>query len=148
MVAYIASRLISGAESSFIFDFSGPGHRSMGGTVNEKCVKVYDFSEKCQLTGNFSAGLFQLFHHAERVHLSLEIVGESFRGFDHGVGRPFSGIVMGPKLSFYDQAEHRRYSYWCESPRYSRLPDSETGDPEGTPDSQAQESGPENPVVG
>src|SRR5258706_1353084 len=87
MVAYVASRLVSGAESSFIFDFSGPGHRSMGGTVNEKCVNVYDFSENCQLTGNFSAGSFQLFHHGERVHISLEIVEESVRGFDLGTGR-------------------------------------------------------------
>jgi hypothetical protein len=87
MVAYVASRLISGAESSFIFDFAGPGHRSMGGTVNEKCVNVYDYSENCQLNGSASAGRFQLFHHGERVHISLEIAGESFRGFEHGMGR-------------------------------------------------------------
>jgi len=116
VVAYVASRLISGAESSFIFDFAGPGHRSMGGTINEKCVNVYDYSENCQLTGNFSAGLFHLFHQGEQVHISLEITGHSFRGRDLSTGRQFSGTVAGPKTSIYDQVDHRRYSYWCEHP--------------------------------
>jgi hypothetical protein len=148
VVAYVASRLISGAESSFIFDFSGPGHRSMGGTVNEKCVNVYDYSENCQLTGNCSAGSFKLFHHGERVHISLQIMGQSFRGYDLVAGRQFSGSVIGPKTSFFDQADHRRYAYWCESPTYSRLPNSENGDAEDGLGSQAQETGPENPVAG
>ncbi len=148
VVAYVASRLISGAESSFVFDFSGPGHRSMGGTVNEKCINVYDFSENCQLTGNYSAGSFQLFHHGERIHISLEIQTQSFRGSDLGVGKQFRGRVSGPKISLYDQADNRDYAYWCESPRYSRLPGQECEDTENGLDSQAQESGPENPVGG
>jgi hypothetical protein len=145
MVAYVASRLISGTDSSFIFDFPGPGHRSMGGTVNEKCINVYDYSENCQLTGSSSAGVFHLFHHGERVHISLEVSGQSFRGRDLGAGRQFSGTVIGPKTSIFDQADLRRYSYWCESPMCSRLPDSETGDAEDGLDSQAQESATENP---
>lgn len=148
VVAYVASRLISGAESSFIFDFSGPGHRSMGGTVNEKCVNVYDYSENCQLTGNFSAGSFHLFHHGERVHISLEILGQSFRGYDLGAGRQFNGTVTGPKASFFDQADQRRYSYWCESPAFTTLPGTESAGGEDELDSQARETGPENPVVG
>jgi hypothetical protein len=148
VVAYVASRLISGAESSFVFDFAGPGHRSMGGTVNETCVNVYDYSENCQLTGSASAGRFQLFHHGERVHISLEILGESFRGYDLGAGRQFSGAVNGPKTWIQDDADHRRYSYWCESPTCSRIPDPESGETGDGSDSQARESGPENPVVG
>ena len=144
VVAYVASRLISGAESSFIFDFSGPGHRSMGGTVNEKCINVYDYSENCQLTGNSSASVFQLFHHGERLRISLEIIGESFRGYDLGAGRQFGGIVIGPKTSFFDQADHRHYAYWCESPMYSQLPNCEIENSEGGRDSQAQQTGPEN----
>lgn len=148
MVTYVASRLISGAESSCIFDFAGPGHRSMAGIVNESCVNVYDYSENCQLTGSFSAGKFQLFHQKERVHISLEILGGSFRGYDHSVGRYFNGIVNGSKISVYDDADHARYSYWCESPRYSRVFESGRDEAEMQSDSQALEPGPENPVVG
>jgi len=148
VVAYVASRLISGAESSFVFDFSGPGHRSMGGTVNETCVNVYDYSENCQLTGSASAGRFQLFHHGERVHISLEILGESFRGYDLGAGRQFSGAVNGPKTWIQDDADHRRYSYWCESPVFTTLPGTESVDTEDELDSQTGEPRPGNPVAG
>jgi hypothetical protein len=145
VVAYVASRLISGAESSFIFDIAGPGHRSMGGTVNDKCVNVYDFSENCQLTGNSSAGLFQLFHCGERVHITLEIRGTSFRGFDHGIGRHFSGTVNGPRISINDQSDNRRHSFWCESQRYSRILGQDSVENEDGLDSQALETGPASP---
>lgn len=143
VIAYVASRLISRAESSFIFDFSARGHRSMGGTVNEMCVNVYDFSENCQLTGQMSNGCFQLFHHRERVHVSVEILGESFRGYDHGTGRQFSGVVNGPKVSIKDEGDLRHYAYWCESPQCTRLPWQEAQPSEDGADAKAPE--PENP---
>jgi hypothetical protein len=138
VVVYVASRLISGTEASFVFDFSVRGHRSMGGTVNEKCVNVYDYSENCQMTGNWSAGLFQLFHHGERIHVSLEILGDAFRGYDHSLGKQFNGTVRGSKVSLFDQADHLRHAYWCESPRYFLLPRREGIDAEIELDSQAQ----------
>ena len=144
VIAYIASRLISRAASSFIFDFAARGHRSMGGTVNETCVNVYDFSEDCQLTGQMSNGCFQLFHHGERVHLSIEILGESFRGYDRGTGRHFSGVVNGPRVSIKDEGDLRRYAYWCESPQWTRLSGQETGPAEDGVDSKVPEA--ENPL--
>ena len=146
MVVYVASRLISQAESSFVFDFSGPGHRSMGGTVNEQCVNVYDYSENCQLTGHNSAGVFQLFHHQEKVHVSLQISGESFHGFDHGAGSRFGGIVNGAKISVYDEGAHRQYAYWCEALKSTPLTGPETGVAEIESDPEARESGPGNPI--
>jgi hypothetical protein len=140
VVAYVASRLISGAESSFVFDFSARGHRSMGGTVNESCVNVYDFSENCQITGHMSNGSFQLFHLGERVHLSLEILGERFRGHDHCTGRHFSGETRGPRVSMKDDADMRSYKYWCEAPQYSQLPGPMVEAIEDAPDSQSPRS--------
>ena len=147
VVAYVASRLITKAESSFIFDFSAGGHRSMGGTVSEACINVYDFSENCQLTGHMTGGAFQLFHHGDRVHVSLEIIGETFRGYDQIAGRHFSGAVNGARVSLKDDADLRGYTYWCESPQCTRLPEQGTEGIEGELDSQAQEAEPENPVV-
>jgi hypothetical protein len=147
VVAYVASRLITKAESSFIFDFSAGGHRSMGGTVSEACINVYDFSENCQLTGHMTGGAFQLFHHGDRVHVSLEIFGQSFRGYDQNAGRHFSGVVSEPRVSLKDDADLRRYAYWCESPQCTRLPDLEVEARESESDSQAREAEPENPVV-
>jgi len=147
VVAYVASRLISRAESSFLFDFSARGHRSMGGTVSEDCVNVYDYSENCQMTGHSSNGRFQLFHCGERVHLSLEIAGASFRGFDHSAGLQFSGTVNGPRVSIHDQADLQRYDYWCEAPQSSRLPGWEPGSDEIGVESQAAEPEPGNPAT-
>jgi hypothetical protein len=144
VIAYVASRLISRAESSFIFDFSARGHRSMGGTVSETSVNVYDFSESCQLTGQMSNGCFQLFHHGERVHVSIEILGESFSGYDHLTGRHFSGVVNGPKVSINDEGDLRCYAYWCESPQWTRLSGQETGPAEDGVDSKVPEA--ENPL--
>ena len=139
MIAYVASRLISRAESPFIFDFSTRGHRSMGGTVNETCVNVYDFSENCQLTGQISKGCFLLFHHGERVHVSIEILEQSFRGYDHSAGQHFSGVVNGPKISIKDEGDLRSYAYWCESPQWTRLPGQETGSTENGVESKEPE---------
>ncbi len=145
VVAYVASRLITKAESSFIFDFSVRGHRSMGGIVTEPCINVYDFSENCQLTGHMSGGSFQLFHHGERVHVSLEIFGQAFRGYDQSAGRHFSGVVNGARVSITDEADLRRYAYWCEAPQWMILPGREASEDEL--DSQAREAAPENPVA-
>jgi hypothetical protein len=142
VIAYVASRLVSGAESSCIFDFSARGHRSMGGTVNESCINVYDFSENCQLAGHMSNGLFHLFHCGEQVHVSLEILGVSFRGRDHSNGLQFMGGVNGSRIWIKDHADLRRYSYWCEAPQFSRLPGQEPESVEGGEGSQAQQSGP------
>ncbi len=119
----------------------------MGGTVTEACINVYDFSENCQLTGHMSSGYFQLFHHGERVHVSLEIFDQSFRGYDQNAGRHFSGVVNGARVSIKDDSDLRRYAYWCESPQCTRLPEQETEGIEGELDSQAREAEPENPVV-
>jgi hypothetical protein len=143
VVAYVASRLISGAASSFIFDFSSRGHRSMGGTVNTSCINVFDFSENCQITGHMSSGTLQLFHLGERVHLSLEILGEQFRGFDHSTGRHFSGVTQGPRVSMKDDADLRSYQYWCEAPQWSQV-FGQVEMFEDSPDSQSAETRPED----
>jgi len=100
----------------------------MGGTVNESCINVYDFSEGCQLAGHMSNGLFHLFHYGEQVHVSLEIVETSFRGRDHSNGLQFSGGVNGPRIWIKDHANLRRHAYWCEAPQVSRLPSQESDD--------------------
>ena len=147
VVAYVACRLISRAESSFIFDFSARGHRSMGGTVSESCINVYDFSENCQLTGHMSEGAIQLFHFGENVHVSLEIFQESFRGYDHSTGRYLSGVVRGSRISIKDEADLRHYAYWCEAPRCSRLPVPETESAENGVDSKIPQPISENPPL-
>jgi hypothetical protein len=116
----------------------------MGGTVNEACVNVYDFSENCQITGHMSNGSFRLFHFGERAHVSLEILGEAFRGYDHTAGRPFAGVMRGARVWIEDQADLRRYAYWCEWPQCSRLPGEEAEAMEDEVDSKFCAS--ENPL--
>ncbi len=146
MLAYVASRMISGAESSFVFDNSGLGHRSMGGTVDETRVNVYDYTGNCHMTGNGGGGSLNLYHHGEGIHLSLHISGESFNGYDHGEGRGFQGFVRGPHITLVDLADNLRLSFWCEAPRTTRLPDVEIEGTDRESDSQALESEPESPA--
>lgn len=129
MVAYVVSRLVCGGESSFVFDASGLGHRSMAGTVSEKCVNVYDYTARCHLTGTSSGGWFALYHHGAKAHMTLRLTGESFRGFDHGEGRGFHGVVRGPRVLLLDQAENRGFSFWCEAAVFSRMPEQKMEEP-------------------
>ncbi|KAA6457532.1 hypothetical protein DYQ86_22135 [Acidobacteria bacterium AB60] len=121
MVAYVASRLITGAEPSSVYDLSAGRHRSMAGTVTSTSVNVYDYSENCQMTGHMSHGAYRLFHQGEGVHVLLEIDGESFRGYEQNAGRYFGGVVRGARISIRDASDLRTYAYWCEAPQCSQM---------------------------
>lgn len=51
------------------------------------------------------------YHHGLGAHVLLEVDGSQFRGFDHGSGRHFNGVVQGATAIVYDVEAQRHHLY-------------------------------------
>ncbi len=51
------------------------------------------------------------YHHGLGAHVLLEVEGSQFRGFDHGSGRHFNGVVQGATAIVYDPEVQRHHLY-------------------------------------
>jgi hypothetical protein len=101
-VAYIAGRLISGQDSSSIYDYGVSKHFSFSGNVRGNDVSVYDHTLNCHITGFGVGTSISLFHYGNHKHITLEIKGNQFSGYDYDSGKHFSGTVSGNSISLYD----------------------------------------------
>lgn len=110
-VAYVAGRLISGKQSSSVYDYSEGGHRSMSGQVTHDHVSVYDHVKSCHFSGSGGGSSFSLYHYGESSHVSLKIDGHSFSGYDYGTSSHYSGTVSGFSISLYDYSKGSHFSY-------------------------------------
>src|SRR4051794_27440355 len=97
-VAYVAGHLIAGRDSSSIYDVGVRAYFNFSGTVEEDNVSVYDHAEATHITG----ALPNLFHHGHRSHLTLDVDGQNFSGYDFLSGAHFSGHVSASSLALYD----------------------------------------------
>lgn len=106
-VAFVAAKLISGGGSSSVYDYSQSRHISIGGSVDQDQVAVYDYDRGCHFSGT-PPGLYD---YGRGVHVSLNINGNQFSGYDYGDGHHFSGTVNGNSISIYDYGESAHFSY-------------------------------------
>lgn len=106
-VAYVAGRLISGRQSSHVYDHSQSRHVSIGGSVSGSRVSVYDYDRGCHFGGSVGS----LYDYGPGAHISLSVDGNRFRGYDYGDGCHYSGTVNGSSISIYDYGESRHFSY-------------------------------------
>ena len=111
VVAYVAGRLVTGNESSYVYDYSVGRYRSVSGSVRPDQVNVYDYEERCYLGGNGSSTALSLYHYGEQSHISIQISGDSFSGYDYGAQHHFSGNVNGSSVDLYDYGESGYFSY-------------------------------------
>ena len=110
-VAYVAARLITGLTSSSVFDSERGRHISMGGTVSDRSVQVYDYDALCYFSGSGDGSRFSLFHYGQSAHVNVNLSGNTFNGFDYGSGNHFSGTVTGRSVSLYDYADANYSNY-------------------------------------
>jgi hypothetical protein len=110
-VAYVAGRLISGKESSSIYDFSEKDYTSLGGPVSPASVNVFDYTHACYISGGGNGQTLKLFHCGVNNYISLTLRGDSFAGYDYGSGSHFSGMVRRFRIRLYDSGSNAYFSY-------------------------------------
>ena len=74
-IAYVAGCLISGNQSSAVYDYSLSTHSQFSGEVSDSALSVYDYGEKCHINGSGGADSFSLLHYENKKHLSLQVDG-------------------------------------------------------------------------
>ena len=106
-VAYIAGRIISGSNSTYVYDYSRARYIPISGNVDEDAVNVFDHEKGAHIGGSPPS----LYHYGEGSHISLNVSGHSFTGFDYGTGSHFSGNVSGSAVSLYDYGEGQYFNH-------------------------------------
>lgn len=111
VMAFIAGRLISGRNSSSVYDYGASAYRNIGGEVSPERVRVYDYVRSCHIGGDFDGSKFQLYDYGDSAHINLEIDGDQFKGYDFGTSSHFSGKVNGNSVSLYDYGSSSYFNY-------------------------------------
>lgn len=117
VVAYIVGRLVTDMQSATVYDYSAKTHFPYSGEVSASRIAVYDCMVRCNINGGeSSAGKsplreFFLYHYGNAKHLSVEITGGRFQGFDYDSGRHYSGSVNGNLITLFDYEFLMRFNY-------------------------------------
>lgn len=112
-VAYVAARLVSGAQFSSIYDYSEKRYRTIDGTVSEQSVEIYDYEGNAYFGGMGSGGSFSLYDYGYKHYVDLKIDGNKFEGYDYGSKKYYSGEAADglSSISLYDHAENKYFQY-------------------------------------
>jgi hypothetical protein len=106
-VAYIAGRLVSGADSGAVYDYYEGRYVNFSGQVNAQNVNVYDYEQ-----GSFVGGSpTSLYHYGDGQFIQLNVNGTQFRGYDFGSGQHFTGNVNARNISIYDYEHGSHFNY-------------------------------------
>lgn len=106
-VAYVAAKLISGLESSSVYDFVLARKINFEGKVAKDEVDIIDLERGCALSGKPE----KLYDHGNDTHIRLDMQGNMFRGYDHGDAHDFQGTVRGNRVQIFDNQESKYYNY-------------------------------------
>jgi|LakMenEpi03Aug12_release.lakeMendotaPanAssembly.Ray.scaffolds.fasta_scaffold1156437_1 hypothetical protein len=110
-IAFIAGSIITGKNSSSVYDYSESKHFMFSGEATLEHVNIYDYGEKCHVSGSGSSSSFSLFHYGNSKHIQLSIQGTSFNGFDYETNKHFNGTVSGGSISLYDYEEGKHFNF-------------------------------------
>jgi len=122
-VAYIVGRLVTDTHSGTVYDYSAKAYFSFSGEVSPSQIAVYDSMVRCGINGAEGNGggiiplgkpslrEFFLYHYGNAKHLSVEITGGRFQGYDYDSGRHYSGFVNGNLITLFDYEFLMRFNY-------------------------------------
>ena len=108
-VALIAGALVTGRRPASIYDYSRGSYTNFSGTVGER-VAVYDYDACCHVGGTLPS----IYHYGLGAHLSLNVSGDGFKGFDYGTSSHFTGTIRGRVVSLFDYSvgAYFNFSVW------------------------------------
>ena len=107
VVAFIVGALITDRKRMAIYDFGERRHVSMSGAVTADSVSVYDYEQRCYITGTSKS----LYHYGNRAHITLQLNSSSFSGYDYDSKAHFTGTAHGANISLYDYERNTHFSY-------------------------------------
>ncbi len=110
-VAYIAGRLISGEESSAVYDPMSGRHFLFRGEVSSGQVSVYDYADASYIGGTGPLPALSLYDYGSSGHIHLEVRGIEFEGYDYVSGSRFAGRVLGKDVDLHDFGVAKQFSY-------------------------------------
>jgi hypothetical protein len=106
-IAFIVGRIISAKMASHIYDYLESRYISIGGSVINNNVNIYDYDRGCY----FSGIIPNLYDYGTRAHVQLKINGNQFSGYDYNDGHHFSGSISGNSITIYDYGQSKYFSY-------------------------------------
>jgi len=136
-LAYIAGRLVSGKNSSAVYDHSRSRQILMNGTAKGRLVAIFDHDRRCHISGSGNGFQYSLYHHGENRLISLTLQGSVIGGHDYGRSASFTGTVEDNSISLFEPATCRQFSYSLVvslEPPWSDLADNASIEPDRSTD--------------
>jgi hypothetical protein len=99
-VAFAAAARINRKSAHSVYDHALKRHVSMS--------ENYDYGCNAHLSGVTTGNLY---HYGSKAHVSLDVDGSAFRGFDYDSRSHFSGTVSESNVQIYDYDKSRYFNY-------------------------------------
>jgi hypothetical protein len=111
IVAFILGRIISGKDSSSIYDCDTYSYSNIEGDFVSEKIDVFDSERRRFLSGNKANDNISLFDYLSGKFIEIKINGCGFDGYDYEDSELFNGEVLDDKISIFDYHDSKRYDY-------------------------------------
>jgi hypothetical protein len=115
-IAYIAGRIITGLDTSSIYDHLQSKSVSFEATITPSYVKIFSNDRGCYTAGPREENILDLYDFGHGHLIDLQINGNTFKGWDDLTPCHFSGEVNGEDISFYDDYESKTFHFSFKQP--------------------------------
>ena len=115
-IAYIAGRVITGLDTTSIYDQLQSKSVSFEATITPSYVKIFSNDRGCYTAGPREENILDLYDFGHGHLIDLQINGNTFKGWDDLTPCHFSGEVSGEDISFYDDYESKTFHFSFKQP--------------------------------
>jgi hypothetical protein len=115
-IAYIAGRIITGLDTSSIYDHLQSKSVSFEGTISPSFINIFSNDRGCYTAGPREENILDLYDFGHGHLIDLQINGNTFKGWDDLTPCHFSGEVNGDDISFYDDGESKTFKFSFKQP--------------------------------
>jgi hypothetical protein len=115
-IAFIAGRIITGLDTSSIYDHLQSKTVSFEGTISPTFINIFSNDRGCYTAGPGEENIFDLYDFGHQHLVDLQISGSTFTGWDDLTPCAFRGEVNGEDISFYDAGESKTFYFSLKQP--------------------------------